>query len=913
MAGVIPNARFGAWANGPLNGSGSTSSPNAAPSGPAAGASGLVSNGSGGYGGALPSMKGYDNNNPFGSNGGLGGSSPHLPVTGGAPNNSSPPMPVVAAPGTFQNGNTWGDGPGSGGNGSGAGLDGGGGYGGGGDMGGMEGFDAGGEVPDQEDDGDSDDGTGAQESALPDQQPDLAQQAGLSDIGSNQQPDQPDPMDVIRQALQHGRQSMGLPTDFSSGTPMSQNVEDQRGMIDANGNGIPGGANPTLKNPGLSGMDPGNPTAAQPSVQSRAMARLPSTLNTTGMLGGTAPTPKQQLGFDDGGEVPMPGEDQQQGEQQGSLPDPRKTMAYLTGDGAVQPDVADALERQVDPQGQMDPAERKFNAILGAQTPETQFGLMQHYRTKANAYSGAARAALDQGNLAQAAQHATSAFANIPTGYKVQFAPARGGLVVQSSKIGSQQQQPQQQQGQMGFEDGGAVPEIWSGKTIPPTKKKKKKMQSFDDGGEVDGGEVDDEEDDSEDNVGSDEDAGDEAENGVLPTADDGYGNPTEEDGGDEPGEAPETTMLSTAQVQSLLKGGVDEPLDTGWKAYLSKAMSALNPVGTANAAGAQAPSMTSGQQQPDVQAALKGDKEPVQHPNNMEQWRQSQPPLTGVSARPGQPNSAQPGAPGQPGDSGPQLTPAGERLGQPKGQTPGGWDAPNQINVWRGGRPSPDQYQTNNQGQVTGRGGSGNGGQLSAEDQVYNTAVDRANQMVTGTGPKADALKERIVDGIMKQYTAHANKMEEGAAQQQWHMDMQGQINQRAELNRQAKMTLAQQAEVAKMTQAEQRRVQMYFQAIATNASADKLDVVKAMDAAIKASQQGGQSGGQPTAPQGGQQPKQAAPAQQAAPKAAAAKPNEGAMGPYTVNGQTKTYVFHNGMWTKQQDQNQSSQVRGQ
>lgn len=176
--------------------------------------------------------------------------------------------------------------------------------------------------------------------------------------------------------------------------------------------------------------------------------------------------------FDDGGEVgddqsgqgviPQPGNQAVGGEQP---VDPRSTMAYLAGAGAVPPEMAAALEQQADPQGTMDPSERKLRAIQMAGDPDKAFGLMQRYRSQSNAHMGAARAALDKGNLAQAAHSATQAFANIPTGHSVQFAPAGRGMAVHARPVG-QRQTP-------GFDMGGDVAGLLM-------------QQGFDDGGEVD-------------------------------------------------------------------------------------------------------------------------------------------------------------------------------------------------------------------------------------------------------------------------------------------------------------------------------------------------------------------------------------------------------------------------------------------
>lgn len=154
----------------------------------------------------------------------------------------------------------------------------------------------------------------------------------------------------------------------------------------------------------------------------------------------------QEMGFDDGGVVP---DQQPQGGVTGggngdpNAVDPRKAIAYLAGDGAVSPEIANALEQHVDPQGQMDPADRTMAALQKAPSPEAKFGMLQHYRTQYNGFSAGARAAMDKGNPGQAAMLATQAFDHTPTGYKVHFAPAQGGIAVSARKLGADRyQQP---------------------------------------------------------------------------------------------------------------------------------------------------------------------------------------------------------------------------------------------------------------------------------------------------------------------------------------------------------------------------------------------------------------------------------------------------------------------------------------
>jgi hypothetical protein len=270
-------------------------------------------------------------------------------------------------------------------------------------MGGTMYFDDGGVVPD----GDGDDSDGGSDGDQDD--------GSVNPTGDAGSMPSVDPMSVIQQALQYGRQSMGLPPNLTQG----------------------------------------------PQQMAANMPTKPGTQSDSGVVP-TPPTPgalgqQQTASFDDGGVVPDPSQQNQTPTTQGtgaSLPDPRKTMQYLTGGGGVQPEIADAMEKLVDPQGQMDPSERTLATIMASPSPNAQFGLMQHYRSRANAYSGAARAALDQGNMAQAAAHATSMFANTPTGMKVKFAPAHGGIAMSAQKANVQQGA---QQGQQSFDAGGDV------------------------------------------------------------------------------------------------------------------------------------------------------------------------------------------------------------------------------------------------------------------------------------------------------------------------------------------------------------------------------------------------------------------------------------------------------------------------
>lgn len=121
---------------------------------------------------------------------------------------------------------------------------------------------------------------------------------------------------------------------------------------------------------------------------------------------------------------------------QDQQPDTGAAMAYLRGDDAVDPSIASAMERRVDPAGRLDPSSRKLQAINVAGSPDKAWGLMQHYRQKFNAYTAFARAAAQgtpqrPADISAAARAATQAYENIPGGGRVMFMPVQGGVQVQ--------------------------------------------------------------------------------------------------------------------------------------------------------------------------------------------------------------------------------------------------------------------------------------------------------------------------------------------------------------------------------------------------------------------------------------------------------------------------------------------------
>jgi hypothetical protein len=200
-------------------------------------------------------------------------------------------------------------------------------------------------------------------------------------------------------------------------------------------------------------------------------------------------------GAADGGPIGAE-DDQQQGVlNAGQKPtDPRDLLAYIVGDGAVQPAVARALEMAADPQGQMDPYQRSMATIGKMQDPNAAFAYMQGLRRKASGFIAAAGTALKKGNFPMAAHYANQAFANIPGSDGVRFAPHQGGLAISQGQGGAQEQEPEaaeptddgDQDDVQGAADGGM---------IDPADTSNPGGGDDDQQGFEDGGEVDDEDD----------------------------------------------------------------------------------------------------------------------------------------------------------------------------------------------------------------------------------------------------------------------------------------------------------------------------------------------------------------------------------------------------------------------------------
>lgn len=262
----------------------------------------------------------------------------------------------------------------------------------------------------------------------------------------NAAPSASDPFSFIAQALQHGRKRAGLPTKFfdtklppkppSSNDPLAtaQAVRDEGPQ-----------ENPDVdvfqKNQFINNLGP----------------------DEEAQWGDTTIRGKERTAYlAEGGEVDdetgvIPTENSPQAEEPQGGNSPQAAMAYLSGQGAVGPEIAAALEQQVDPQGQMDPTERKMRAIAAAGDPDKAFQVMQHYRQKFNAYSAFARAALQGAggrppNPAAAADALNKAYANVPDGTSLQFSPGPGGFQVAMRKLGGGKAPPTQE-----FAEGGAV------------------------------------------------------------------------------------------------------------------------------------------------------------------------------------------------------------------------------------------------------------------------------------------------------------------------------------------------------------------------------------------------------------------------------------------------------------------------
>lgn len=256
-----------------------------------------------------------------------------------------------------------------------------------------------------------------------------------------------DPFDLITKALHYGRQAFGLPQQFFGGNkqPKSQGDAVDQAVQDEGGSQAPSGDLREFQaNQMMNSLQPGESLGWGDYT--------------------TPPKQEQTMNLADGGVIPDedsdPSDADDQGGQQqsaGTSANPQSAMAYLSGQGAVSPEVAAAIERHVDPTGQMDPSQRKFLALSSAPSPDKAFGLMQHYRQKFNGYSAMARAALQGAggrppNPVEAAKALNAAYAHVPDGNAMHFAPSQGGMQVTINKhAGRGSAKPKH------FADGGEV------------------------------------------------------------------------------------------------------------------------------------------------------------------------------------------------------------------------------------------------------------------------------------------------------------------------------------------------------------------------------------------------------------------------------------------------------------------------
>ena len=296
---------------------------------------------------------------------------------------------------------------------------------------------------------------------------------------SSQAPSLDDAMNTIQNTLAYGRQQSGLtggdqggdqgggdqpqPGGFANNWQNmrpSTNVDDQQDTSAVGSSDVPQGKDNSATSP-------------LGSTQKQTPGTYPYGPQ-VGLGRSAAGAGPVMQGLADGGDVSNPSaaapaqpqgapQGQPQGAPQGGVPP--KLMRYATGADAVQPEVAAAIERKVDPQGQMDPTARRMLAIAAAPDQQTQWGMLQHYRQKFNAYSAFAQAALKGSpqkppDPVAAAKALTQAYENVPDGKSVSFEPTQGGAVAHVKPLtsGKSQAAPQQDDDQaQGFADGGGV------------------------------------------------------------------------------------------------------------------------------------------------------------------------------------------------------------------------------------------------------------------------------------------------------------------------------------------------------------------------------------------------------------------------------------------------------------------------
>lgn len=153
-------------------------------------------------------------------------------------------------------------------------------------------------------------------------------------------------------------------------------------------------------------------------------------------------------------------------------PDPQQIMMrYAQGADAIPPEQAQALEGKVDPQGMMEPNERKLKAIASAPDKDSAYGLMQYYRQRFNAHNGFAQAAAmgtknKPADMNASAMAATQAYHNVPDGNALSFTPTKAGVHVQVRNLGAGGTASQDSS----QDDNDQTPSMASGGAIPDPK-----------------------------------------------------------------------------------------------------------------------------------------------------------------------------------------------------------------------------------------------------------------------------------------------------------------------------------------------------------------------------------------------------------------------------------------------------------
>lgn len=314
-------------------------------------------------------------------------------------------------------------------------------------------------------------------------------------VDDNAAPSLDDAMNVIQDTLDYGRQKSGIggqgqqnqqdsqsgvlptPGGFSANTELmrpSQNVEDQRPQTQV---GQSDGPQPKMS----ASVSPSGPIPQQVQQPYPYGPRVGVARSATGAgeIVGDPDQPNPANSFAGGGDMgdpaangmpPQPQTNQptpQPGQTKTNASAPPSMVGYAMGSDAVSPDIVQALEAKVDPQGQMDGSTRKLLAIASAPDQQTQWGMMQHYRQKFNAYASFARAALQgsqqkPGDPVAAAKAATQAFENVPDGTQTTFQPAQGGIQVHIHHlVGGKGNKSQ------GFDAGGDVEDAANTEGVP--------------------------------------------------------------------------------------------------------------------------------------------------------------------------------------------------------------------------------------------------------------------------------------------------------------------------------------------------------------------------------------------------------------------------------------------------------------